>query len=119
MNTLTWGYMAAAVALAALGNYISSIWAADANKMSWTFAALLVVSPLVFITFGLVSRRLGLAIAAGTVDALITVSTVLIGLIFLKEWQRVSLVQYIGLGFAVVGIVLMVFASNGDADAPH
>ncbi|HVY90977.1 MAG TPA: hypothetical protein VG942_19065 [Hyphomonadaceae bacterium] len=104
-----WIWIAVAVAVAAAANSVSAIWAAGPNKVSVWLPAMLILSPLVFVTFGTVAARTGLAVASGTVDALLTAVTMLIGLIFFREWTKTSLLQYLGMAFSLVGICLMVF----------
>jgi hypothetical protein len=105
----TWVLIIAAVGTASLGNAISSIWATGENKVSVWLWLMLLLSPLVFVTFGLVAARTGLSIAAGTVDALLTIVTIVIGLLFFGEWAKISLWQYVGIALSVTGICLMLF----------
>ena len=79
----TWSYIIGAVLVALLANSISAVWAGKSDKFStiW-FLALLVISPLVFITFGLVTSKLGLSMTSAIVDSLLTIGTILIGLFF-------------------------------------
>ena len=102
-----WLYIIGAVAVALLGNYLAATWASRDEKFSLLFVAVLLVSPFVFITFGLVTSRLGVAIGSGTIDALLTVSTVLLGLALFGEWSKLSLYQYLGLLLVIAGIILM------------
>lgn len=104
-----WTYIIIAVLVALGANSISAIWASKASKFNVWLIALLIISPLVFITFGLVTKKLGLALTSGTIDSLLTVSTILVGLIFFKEWKTLSFYQYFGTFFAVLGIILIQF----------
>lgn len=101
-----------AVAVAALTNYISAHWAKSfiqgGDKTSFWFIFMLVMSPLVFVTFGLVSEKLGLSVAAGTIDAALTVTTIMVGLLFFGEWNKLSTPQYIGLAMIIIALVLLV-----------
>ncbi|WP_322810016.1 hypothetical protein [Terricaulis sp.] len=108
-------YVFLAVGVASLGNYLSAVWASDENTYGWSLAALILVSPVVFITFGLVVRRTGLAVAAGTVDTLLTATTIVIGLIIFREWAKITPLQYAGIGLAVSGMCLMLFAGRHSA----
>jgi len=94
------------VALSA--NSISAVWASKEEKFStiW-FLALLIVSPLVFITFGLVTSKLGLSMTSAIVDSLLTISTILVGLFIFGEWSNVSMYQLVGILLSISGIVLM------------
>ena len=102
-------YIAIAVALALSANSVSAIWAKDGNRYSMWFPLLLALSPLVFISFGLVTAKMGVTVTSGILDSLLTILTMLIGIVFFKEWDKISVAQYIGMVFAVVGILLMLF----------
>ncbi|MEK7642545.1 MAG: hypothetical protein AAB392_01990 [Patescibacteria group bacterium] len=108
-----WFYIIIAVLIALSANSLSAVWASKEDKFTspW-FLALILISPLVFITFGLVTTKLGLALTSGTIDSLLTVSTIIVGLFVFKEWGSVSLYQYIGMAFAVFGIILMQFSKQ-------
>jgi len=104
-----WLSIILAVAVALAANYISTIWAGKDSRFTIWLLALIVISPLVFITFGLVTSKLGLAMTSGVVDSLLTLSTILVGLFVLREWNTISLYQYIGMACAFLGIILMQF----------
>ena len=108
-NASLWISIGVAVAVAALANSVSAVWASGPNKMSIWLPAMLALSPLVFVTFGLVAARTGLAVASGTVDTLLTVVTMLIGLVLFREWAKTSALQYLGMVFSLAGVCLMVF----------
>ncbi len=103
-----------AVAVAAIANSIAAVWARPSNRFSGWLVLLVVISPIVFITFGLVTTRVGVAVASGTVDALLTVTTIVIGLIAFREWNKISPIQYLGIGLALLGIALMLFGRKSD-----
>ena len=109
MTLRTWLYILLAVAVAGAGNSVATLWATSENKTSIWLWAMLLVSPFVFITFGLVAGRTGLAVASATVDALLVVATVVIGLIFFRESSRLSALQGLGIALSVAGIFLMLF----------
>ena len=104
----TWLYIIGAVVVAVVANSISAIWASKENKFEtiW-FLLMIVISPLVFITFGLVTSKLGLTMASATIDSLLTISTILVGLFLFQELNNISWYQYIGIFLAILGIVLM------------
>ena len=105
-----WFYVIGAVVIAITANSISAIWASKENKFTsiW-FLLLIIISPLVFITFGFVTSKLGLAISSATIDILLTVGTIFVGLFLFNEWESLSLYQYIGISLAVGGVILMQF----------
>ena len=72
-------------------------------------AVLVVISPVIFVTFGMVSARVGLAVGSAVIDSALTIASILLGLILFDGWRDVSAVQYGGIGLAVAGIVLMQF----------
>jgi multidrug transporter EmrE-like cation transporter len=105
-----WLYIIGAVAIAVLGNYLAATWASKDGKFSLLFVALVLLSPLVFISFGLVTSRIGVAVGSGTIDALLSISTVIMGLVIFKEWNSLSHFQYVGLLFVLCGIILLQFS---------
>ena len=107
MNLWSWFSIAAAVALASLSDSVSALWAQGENKFSIYFFLLLLLGPLMFISFGLVTSKVGLAIASGVVNSLIVVTSILVGLFFFGEWSKISPSQYVGMVLAIVGTVLM------------
>lgn len=105
-----WLFVVLAVAVALFGNYLGATWASKPEKISLYLLAVVIVSPFVFITFGLVTSRMGVAIGSGTIDALLTVCTILMGLLFFQEWNKISMFQYIGLAMILSGIAFLHFS---------
>lgn len=103
----TWAFIALAVAIALGANTIATIWAKSPVTFSYWLLALIIISPLVFITFGLVTARTGLLVSSGTIDSLLTITTVLLALIAFREWSTVTNTQLAGIGFTLTGIVLL------------
>ncbi len=104
-----WFYIIISVAVAVAANSVSAIWAGKESKFTIWLLILLIISPIVFITFGLVASKIGLAGSSATIDSLLTISTILIGLFVFREWSTVSVYQYSGMALAITGIVLMHF----------
>jgi multidrug transporter EmrE-like cation transporter len=106
-----WLYIGAAVLVALSANYLSAVWASQENKFSslWLLAVV-IISPLVFITFGLVVSRVGVTVGSATVDLLLTLGTIFLGLFIFHEWSSLSLYQYAGIALAIGGIILMQFS---------
>lgn len=104
---ISMGYVILAVAVAATTNAVSAKWGEQVSttwNTPWLWL-MLALSPFVFITFGLASGRMGLALGSANVDSLLTVVTIMIGLIVFREWRALSMYQYIGVGLIIVGIV--------------
>lgn len=103
-----WIYIIGAVGIAVTANTLAAIWAGQENKWwSLWLLAIIVISPLVFIAFGLVAEKVGLSVGAGTLDSLLVLGTILVGLIFFGEWGTLSVYQNIGLVSTVLGIILL------------
>lgn len=112
---IVWTYTIGAVAIALFGNYLAATWAKQDEKFSLLFLAVILVSPFVFISFGLVTSRIGVAIGSGTIDALLTVTTVIMGLTLFHEWSKISSLQFLGLLFVMLGITLLQFSMKSQA----
>lgn len=109
MTLLAWLAMIGAVAIAALADAVSVLWARHPTEPSVHLFLLLLLGPLVFLCFGLVTTRVGLAVTSGVVNSLLVVTSMAIGLFFFGEWNTLSGWQYCGMALAVGGIVLMLF----------
>ena len=65
---------------------------------------MLALSPLVFITFGRVTAQTGLASGSAIVDSLLTVTTVVIGLVVMQEWRKLSMDNFLGILLVLIGV---------------
>lgn len=70
---------------------------------------LCILPPLTYMVFGFVNAETGLAIGSGSVNCLNLLGTMVVGLIALKEWKKVSPGQFGGMASAAAGLVLMLF----------
>ncbi len=109
MNLAAFVLIISAAALASLADSISTVWAKTQRFDSWWFVALCLVSPLVFMAFGYVTSKLGLAITSAIVNSLIVVFSVVVGLWIFGDWHRVSTIQYIGMALSLAGMTMMLF----------
>src|SRR3989344_3907674 len=103
-------YVLVAVVVAVSANSISAIWAKPENRLSLWLLAVILISPLVFITYGLVTSRIGVALASSVIDSLLIVGTIAVGLVLFKEWDKIIGLQYLGMGLAIVGVLLIIFS---------
>lgn len=103
----TWAFIALAVATALTANTIATIWAKSPATYSVWLIALILISPVVFITFGLVTDRTGLLVSSGTIDSLLTITAVLMALIAFREWSSVTTTQLAGIACTITGIGLL------------
>ena len=85
--------------------------AADAPRRRQRYAMVLltILAPLTFMVFGLVNAQAGLAIGSGSTNCLNLLGTMVMGLIALNEWKKVSPGQFGGMAAAAAGLVLMLF----------
>lgn len=102
-----WLFIIAAVLIAVTANALSAVWAGKEQKLTPWLVAVVLIAPFVFITFGLVASRIGLSLASATVDSLLTISTILVGLFLFRERASLTAYQYVGIILAIVGIILM------------
>lgn len=112
METLLYVFVAVSVALFA--NYLAALWGSSNNFWSFLLLAVVLVSPFVFITFGIVTSRIGVAIGSGTIDSLLTVSTMLVGLLIFGEWNKLSSLQYVGLMLVLIGLIIIQLSPKID-----
>jgi ABC-type multidrug transport system permease subunit len=74
-NFAIWVYILGAVTIAVAANSLSTIWAKEEDKLSSWLLVVILVSPFVYISFGLIASKVGLSIASGVVDSLLTITT--------------------------------------------
>ena len=103
-------YILVAVGIAVSANSISAVWAKQENRLSPWLLAVILVSPLVFITYGLVTSKIGVALASSVIDSLMIVGSIIVGLFLFKEWDKIIGLQYLGMGLAVLGVLLIIFS---------
>ncbi|MEK7208858.1 MAG: hypothetical protein AAB677_01205 [Patescibacteria group bacterium] len=103
-------YVIIAVIVAVSANSISAVWAKPENKFSIWLLAVILISPLVFITYGFVTSRIGVALASSVIDSLMIIGSIIVGLFFFNEWNKILGLQYLGMGLAVLGVLLIIFS---------
>lgn len=108
-NLPNWFYIVVSVLVALTANTLSAIWARNADKFSFWLVAVLAISPLVFLSFGYTTSKIGIAVSSGTIDSLLTITTIVMGLVAFNEWDKLSVYQYIGIVLALFGVFLMVY----------
>lgn len=99
-----------AVLVAVSANSISAVWAKQDNKFSIWLLVVILISPLVFITYGLVTTKIGLALASSIIDSLLIVGTILVGLFLFKESSQILGFQYFGIALTLLGVFFILFS---------
>lgn len=103
MNSpFVWVLILTNLVLALSANVLSTQWAASGMKISPFLLVLTIISPAVFITFGMVTSRTGLAVGSAVIDSLLTVGSVLLGLFAFGEWRDLSTQKCAGLLLAIL-----------------
>lgn len=72
-----------------------------------TLVGTVVLAPIVFVLFGYVGARLGLAAASGFTNSLIVAGPMLVGLVLRREAQQLAPPQLAGLMLIFLGIGLV------------
>jgi len=104
-----WFVVFACAALSTLADTLGTVWW-EQKRMGW-LAALLFLSPLVFLAFGYVGSRFGLAKASSLTNTLVVVGPILVGFLFRGELRQLSKMEMTGMVLALAGIVLLTFFS--------
>ena len=107
MTKYTWVYVVLAVVVALIANSVSTVWASKESRFNIWLIVLLIISPLVFITFGIVTAKFGLAVTSATIDSILTISSILVGLFLFGGMSNMLPVQWVGITLAVAGIILI------------
>jgi multidrug transporter EmrE-like cation transporter len=109
-NFVVWALTLFSAGFFILCDSLSANWAKTSSISS--VATVVVLSPLAYLLFGLLASRVNLAIAGALVNLMIMIGAVLVGLLYFKE--RVAMLQWVGISFGVVAIVIL-----GVAKAPR
>ena len=91
--------------LSTLTDTLGTIW--WERKQTSVLIATILLSPLVFLSFGYIGSHFGLARASSLTNTLIVAGPILIGITFRHELRQLALPQIIGMGFILVGITLL------------
>ena len=100
-----WAAVLLCALLSTLTDTLGTLWW-EKKDLSILFGTVL-LSPLVFLSFGYVGRHLGLAMASSLTNTLIVVGPILVGLILRQEIRRLTMPQMIGMALLVAGITLL------------
>ena len=105
-------YVFVAVVVAVTANSISAIWAKQDSKFSLWLVAVILISPVVFITYGLVTTKIGLTLATSVIDSLLIIGTILVGLFIFRDIDKILTLQYVGMALALSGVLLIIFSPH-------
>lgn len=93
----------AIASLFVLADAISAHWARSAQHL-W-IAVLIIIAPIAYIFFGLMTKRFPLGVVSGLVNTWIVVGTISVGVIFFHD--ALTTRQIVGLIFAVTSVYLL------------
>ena len=100
-----WTAVLVCTLLSTLTDTLGTIW--WERKQTSILIATILLSPLVFLSFGYIGSHFGLARASSLTNTLIVAGPILIGITFRHELRQLALPQIIGMGFILVGITLL------------
>jgi len=100
-----WTAVLVCTLLSTLTDTLGTIW--WERKQTSLLIATILLSPLVFLTFGYIGSHFGLARASSLTNTLIVAGPILVGLTFRHELRQLALPQIFGMGFILVGITLL------------
>ena len=100
-----WAAVLLCALLSTLTDTLGTLWW-EKKDLSILLGTVL-LSPLVFLSFGYVGRHFGLAMASSLTNTLIVVGPILVGLILRQEIRRLTMPQMIGMALLVAGITLL------------
>lgn len=106
---IVWILVIGNVALAVTADTVSTLWAKGEKVNTLWFWLILLLGPAVFLSFGQIAHRTGLAVASSVANTLLVLTSMSVGLIFFNEWRNITTIQYVGMGLAIAGIILMLF----------
>jgi hypothetical protein len=101
-----WSAVLACAALSTLADTLGTSW--WEQKKLWMLLAILGLSPLVFLAFGL-------AKASSLTNTLVVIGPILVGIIFRGELRQLSAVELAGIVLALAGIALLTVFSPREA----
>jgi multidrug transporter EmrE-like cation transporter len=82
---------------------LSAHWGKTGSSRSLAYVMLL--SPLSYRTFAFITTRLNLAVTGALVNTIVVAGAVLVGAVVFKE--EVSLLQCVGIAFALISVTLL------------
>jgi drug/metabolite transporter (DMT)-like permease len=100
---IVWGLTICSVGFFILCDSLSTNWAKHSSVTS--LFAVIVLSPVAYIFFGLVSSRANLAVGGAMVNLILVLAAVLVGLFYFKE--KLSMLQWTGIGFGLIAILIL------------
>ena len=100
-----WTAVLVCTLLSTLTDTLGTLW--WERKQTSLLIATILLSPLVFLSFGYVGSHFGLARASSLTNTLIVAGPILVGLTFRHELRQLAIPQVFGMGFILVGITLL------------
>ena len=100
-----WTAVLVCTLLSTLTDTLGTIW--WERKQTSVLIATILLSPLVFLSFGYIGSHFGLARASSLTNTLIVAGPILIGITFRHELRQLALPQVFGMGFILIGITLL------------
>lgn len=106
MTLSSWFAMIGCAVISTLADTMATLYW-ESRRPLHLFATL-GLAPLVFVLFGYVGAKQGLATASGLTNSLIVAGPILVGLVLRREAQHLSSLQLVGLLLIFTGIGMVV-----------
>ena len=100
-----WSAVVLCAALSTIADTLGTVW--WEKKENWQLAAILLLAPVVFLSFGYVGSHFGLAKASSLTNTLIVIGPILVGILFRGELRQLSGIEIFGMTLSVLGIALL------------
>lgn len=100
-----WTAVLVCTLLSTLTDTLGTLW--WERKQTSLLIATILLSPLVFLSFGYIGSHFGLAHPSNLTNTLIVAGPILIGITFRHELRQLALPRVFGMGFILVGITLL------------
>ena len=100
-----WSAVVLCATLSTIADTLGTVW--WEKKENWQLAAILLLAPAVFLSFGYVGSHFGLAKASSLTNTLIVIGPILVGILFRGELRQLSGIEIFGMALAVLGIALL------------
>ena len=100
-----WTAVLVCTLLSTLTDTLGTLW--WERKQKTLLIATILLSPLVFLSFGYIGSHFGLARASSLTNTLLVAGPILIGITFRHELRQLTLPQVFGMGFILIGITLL------------
>lgn len=95
-------------------DFLAAKWGKE--RQAWALAAVILAGPFAFVLFGRLCATTPVALVSGWVNVTLALFTIAIGIVVFRD--RLTIRQWIGLAFAVVGLAMLVVKPVESTQVP-